>query len=130
MKTSKRLQQNTSTKCNNALKESHCMIKGDLSQRFIMRSFSSFSLSAIRVLVSAYLGLPRSLRKHPKNVGDLGSIPGLGRSPGRGHGNPLQHSCLENPAERGAWRPAVHGVAEESDTTEHARLSRWLVPSV
>ena len=97
MKTSKRLQQNTSTKCNNALKESHCMIKGDLSQRFIMRSFSSFSLSAIRVLVSAYLGLPRSLRKHPKNVGDLGSIPGLGRSPGRGHGNPLQHSCLENP---------------------------------
>ena len=37
------------------------------------------------------------------NEGDLCSIPGLGRSPGRGHGNPLQHSCLENPMDRGAW---------------------------
>ena len=37
------------------------------------------------------------------NVGDLGSIPGLGRSPGEGNGNPLQYSCLENPMERGAW---------------------------
>ena len=38
------------------------------------------------------------------NVGDLGSIPGLGRSLGGGHGNPLQYSCLENPMDRGAWR--------------------------
>ena len=37
------------------------------------------------------------------NAGDPGSIPGLGRSPGEGHGNPLQYSCLENPMERGAW---------------------------
>ena len=37
------------------------------------------------------------------NVGDLGSIPGLGRAPGEGNGNPLQYSCLENPMERGAW---------------------------
>ena len=37
------------------------------------------------------------------NAGDLGSIPGLGRSPGKGNGNPLQHSCLENPMDRGAW---------------------------
>ena len=37
------------------------------------------------------------------NAGDLGSIPGLGRSPGRGHGNPLQYSCLENPMDRGDW---------------------------
>ena len=41
-----------------------------------------------------------------------GSIPGLGRSPGGGHGNPLQYSCLENPMDRGAWRAAVHGVAK------------------
>ena len=40
-----------------------------------------------------------------------GSIPGLGRSPGGGHGNPLQYSCLENPMDRGAWRASVHRVA-------------------
>ena len=44
------------------------------------------------------------------NVGDLDLIPGLRRSPGGGHGNPLQYSCLENPMDRGAWRAAVHGV--------------------
>ena len=46
------------------------------------------------------------------NVGDLGSIPGSGRSPGGGHGNPLQYSCLENPTDRGAWQATVHGVAK------------------
>ena len=46
------------------------------------------------------------------NVGDLGSIPGLGRSPGEGNGNPLQYSCLENPMDRGAWWATVHGVAK------------------
>ena len=46
------------------------------------------------------------------NVGDLGSIPGLGSSPGEESGNPLQYSCLENPMDRGAWRAAVHGVAK------------------
>ena len=48
-----------------------------------------------------------------------GSIPGSGRSPGEGNGNPLQYSCLENSVDRGAWRAAVHGNAE-SDMT--ARL--------
>ena len=43
---------------------------------------------------------------------DAGSIPGLGRSPGGEHGNPLQYSCLENPMDRGAWRATVHGVAK------------------
>ena len=42
---------------------------------------------------------------------DPGSIPGLGRSPGEGNGNPLQYSCLENPMDRGAWRATAHGVA-------------------
>ena len=45
------------------------------------------------------------------NAGDLGSIPGLERSPGEGNGNPLEYSCLENPMDRGAWQPTVHGVA-------------------
>ena len=43
------------------------------------------------------------------NMGDLGSIPGSGRSPGEGNGNPLQYSCLENPMDRGAWWATVHG---------------------
>ena len=46
------------------------------------------------------------------NAGDLGSIPGSGRSPGGGNGNPLQYSCLENSMDRGAWRATVHGVAK------------------
>ena len=44
------------------------------------------------------------------NAGDTGSIPGLGRSPGEGNGNPLQYSCLENSMEGGAWWATVHGV--------------------
>ena len=51
------------------------------------------------------------------NAGDLGSIPGSGRSPGEGNGNPLQYTCLENPMDGGAWWAIVHGVAE-SDMTE------------
>ena len=47
----------------------------------------------------------------------LGLIPGSGRSPGGGHGNPLEYSCLENPLDRGAWRATVYGVTEESDMT-------------
>ena len=46
------------------------------------------------------------------NAEDLGLIPGLGRSPGGGRGNPLQYSCLENPMDRGAWHAAVHVVAK------------------
>ena len=51
----------------------------------------------------------------PVNAGDLramGSIPGLGRSPGEGNGNPLQYSCLENPVDRGAWWATVYRVAQ------------------
>ena len=50
------------------------------------------------------------IKNSPANAEDAGSIPGSGRSPGGGHGNPLQYSCLENPMGRGAWRAAVHGV--------------------
>ena len=46
------------------------------------------------------------------NAGDLGSIPGLGKSPGEGNGNPLQDYCLENPMDRGAWWATAHGVAK------------------
>ena len=46
------------------------------------------------------------------NAGDLGLIPGLGRSPGEGNGNPLQYSCLENSMDRGAWQATVNGVTK------------------
>ena len=46
------------------------------------------------------------------NAGDLGSIPGLGRSPGEGNGYPLQYSGLENSKDRGAWQATIHGVAK------------------
>ena len=46
------------------------------------------------------------------SAGDMGSIPGLGRLPGEGNGNPLQYSCLENPMDRGAWQVIVHGIAK------------------
>ena len=48
----------------------------------------------------------------PSNTGDAGSIPGLGRSPGGGNGNPLQYSCLENPMGRGAWQATVCGISK------------------
>ena len=55
------------------------------------------------------------VKNPPTNAGDVGSIPGWGRSPGGGHGNPLQYSCLENPMDRGAWCATVHRVAKRHD---------------
>ena len=64
-------------------------------------------------------GLPRWLggREFACQAGDLGLIPGSGRSPGGGTGNTLQCSSLENSMDRGAWQGTVHGVAKESDMT-------------
>ena len=55
-----------------------------------------------------------------EDTADVGSILGLGISPGGGNGNPLQYSCQENSMNRGPWRVTVHGVTKESDMTEHA----------
>ena len=62
----------------------------------------------------ATLGFPSSSndKESACNAGDLGLTPGLERSPGGGHGNPLQYSCLESPIDRGAWRATVRGVAK------------------
>ena len=57
----------------------------------------------------------KNLPANAGHAGDAGVIPGSGRSPGKGNGNPLQYSCLENPMDRGAWWATVPGV-----TTEHA----------
>ena len=61
----------------------------------------------------------------PANAGDtrdVGSIPGLGRSPGEGNGNPLPYSCLENPMDRGTWWATVHGNRKDVDTAERPPL--------
>ena len=64
--------------------------------------------------VRYHMGFPGSSagKESACNVGDLGSIPGLGRSPGEGNGNPLQYSSLGNPMDRGFWWATVHGVTK------------------
>ena len=79
------------------------------------------------------------------NAGDLGSIPEWGKSPGEGNGNPLQHSCLENPMDSGAWWAAVHGVVKsrtrlsdfpftfhfdalEKEMVTHSSVLAWRIP--
>ena len=52
------------------------------------------------------------VKNPPANAGEVGLIPGMGRSSGGGHGNPLQYSCLKNPMDKGAWWPTVHGVTK------------------
>ena len=65
---------------------------------------------------SFYVGFPKSsvIKESACNAGDLTSIPGSGRSPGEGNGNPLHYSCLENPMDRGAWQATVYGVTRVS----------------
>ena len=52
------------------------------------------------------------VKNPPAKAGDMGSIPGSGRSPGERNGNPLQYSCLGNPRDRGTWHATVHGIAK------------------
>ena len=80
---------------------------------------SMSSLSHLLALLPWTRGFPGDsvVKNPPANVGDTGSIPGMGRSPGEGNGNPLGYSCLGNPMDKGAWQAAVQGVAKELDTT-------------
>ena len=94
------------------------------SPLFLTQGFSIRSPSRAEQLLFI-MGFPGSSdgREPACNSEDPGSIPGLGRSPGEGQGNPLQYSCLENPMDRGAWWATVSpGGCKESDVTE--RLSR------
>ena len=70
------------------------------------------------------LGFPDGsvVKNLPANTGDSGLIPGSGRPPREGNGNPLPYSCLENPMDRGTWWAAVYGVTD-SDTTEYTQMS-------
>ena len=84
-----------------------------------------------RLSTPVFLGFPGGSdgKESTCNVGDLGWIPGLGRSPGGGHGNPLQYSCLENPTGRGAWRATAHGVRKSlyDQETKQALLTASLL---
>ena len=84
---------------------------------------------SVCVSLNHFMAFPMALvvKNLPANAGDAGdpgSIPGSGRSPGGGHDNPLQYSCLENPVNRGAWRATVHGVSKESDTGKATKRAR------
>ena len=84
-----------------------------------------FHLNIVSAEVSCSFPGGAVVKKSPANAGDAGdtgSIPGSGRSPGGGNGNPLQYSCLENSMDREAWWATVDEVIKESDMTE--RLSR------
>ena len=91
------------------------------------------------ILIMTAVSFPGGPSGAPANAGDIrdvGSIPGPGRSPGEGHGNPLQYSCPGNPIDRGAWWATVHVVTKELDLTErlstttnsmhHARAVGWV----
>ena len=85
---------------------------------FFFSFFLSFSsLSGIFGFITDYLGflgdaVLKNLHASAGNAGDSGSIPGLGRSPGGGNGNPLQFSCWENPIDRGTYWATVRGIAQ------------------
>ena len=70
------------------------------------------------------------VKKSTCNAGDLGSVPGLGRSPGGGNGNSLQYSCLENAMNGGAWRATVHGFAESQTLLRGFHFSGEMCPTV
>ena len=86
-----------------------------------------------RVFEVAQVGLSQWLsgKEYACNVGDAGSIPGSGRSPEGGHGNPLRYSCLESPMDRAAWRAAVHRIAKSQTRLQRmsmqvkVRSLRW-----
>ena len=73
-------------------------------------------LGLVNITIGFYNG--SVVKNPPANAGDVSSIPGSGRSPGEGNGNPLQYSCLGNPMNRGAGWATVHGVAKQPDTDE------------
>ena len=83
---------------------------------FLYRDHCPYFLKSSKNIASVFCILGFSgdsaVQNLPTNAGDVGLIPGSGRSPGEGNGNPLQYSCLENPMDRGAWWAILHGVRE------------------
>ena len=75
---------------------------------------------SVCLFVYVYMGLPQWLsgKESTCHAGDGGSIPGSGRSPGGGYGNPLQYSCLENLMDRGTWQAIVHSISKNQIMTD------------
>ena len=90
-----------------------------------MENFSSSLCHGLPVLFFACGGKESAC--NPGEAGDIGSIPGWGRSPGGGLGNPLQYSCLENPVDRAAWWAAAHGVTKSQTRLKQLNTSTYLV---
>ena len=126
----------------------HCIIlmHNEITDSLISYLFSLISVEVIIIVLfhkilwikwghKCNTGLPCSSngKQSACNAGDLGLIPGLGRSSGEGNGSPLQYSFLENPMDRGAWWVTVHGVSESqtqlSDSTRTTKLGRQEVAS-
>ena len=102
--------------CLQALLCSHATVPSDflIEHKCKKENIKDFKTAEQNIKPSAGLcraSLVAQLVKNLSAVKETGSIPGLGRSPGGGNGNPLQYSCLENPMNRGAWQATVHGVA-------------------
>ena len=89
---------------------SHCTLRTIQCLRFL-------TLFTSRTRASQVVLVVKNPPANARDIREVDSIPGLGRSPAGGHSNPLQYSCLENPVNRGAWWATVYGV-EESDMTE------------
>jgi len=93
------------------------IIREEGAQRLVKQNICQlYSLGASQVAL-----VVKNPSANAGDIRDMGSIPGSGRSPGVGNGNPLLYSCPENPVERGAWRATVHGVAKSQ--TRLKRLS-------
>ena len=96
-----------------------------------MPKSASICLCPVQRLDFPGVSVAKNLPANAANAGDVGSIPGSGRSPGGGHGNPLQYSCLENPMNRGACQATVHGVTKNWTILEqfstHAGRVSWNV---
>ena len=83
---------------------------GDTFHQAAAPAYTWFMFSTVSIVALWASPVALVVKNPPASAGDLGSIPGSGRSPGVGHGNLLLYSCLENPMERGAWRATVHRV--------------------
>ena len=103
--------------------EGRAAVNLEPGMHFLIFSFNPHSNTAKVPIWLEFLFFPGGtvVKSPPAKGRDMDLIPGLGRSPGKGNGNPLQYSCLENPMDRGAWRPTVHGITES-----WTRLSDWI----